>query len=162
MHILTRLTRISGILLSSLKPRGILSSRESLILATGEKGLLRIKPPFIRVVGLAISQDIIHLDDQAAQKRHVLDHPPDDIVDAPFRLIPRAYLNTATTHRAIGIPEPKSRTPIGMKRVFFIAVMDLFLFIIRDGLGRAFNRTLLTFLAKGLEPEINRLIGFER
>ena len=58
--------------------------------------VLRVKPPLAIAVRLAVPQEIVRPDKEPVQERRDLDHPPNQVVRPPGRLVPGADLDAAT------------------------------------------------------------------
>jgi hypothetical protein len=117
--------------------------------------LLPIPLPLTIMVRLAISQNIIHLDEEVVHERHTLDHPPYQVMRPSFRLVPRTYLYAATTRRATWVGEPEPRTALCIERVCLVSVVSGLLIVMRYRLGRTFDRTFLARFAELLKPKID-------
>ena len=119
--------------------------------------LFQIQPPFIIEIGRNIAHNLIAPDSQSSGRRNVAHGPLDKAVKGRIGFVPRAYADTYAATGPDFVADPLLGAFFHVIGPFLIAVVDHFL-AKTDGSGGTVAGALFAFVAKVLEPEINRFI----
>ena len=119
--------------------------------------VLKIKPPLLFWVGLAVAHEVVAPYGEASCKAGVAHCPADGPVEGCIGLVPGADLDAGAAAGAVLVAHPHTGALPDVARPVLVAVVHLFA-AVGERTGWAFAGALLTLGTKILQPEIDRFV----